>query len=134
MTDKLGLSAAGRALMGQLQVPRSADALVQSGAPADLVAAMQAHGLLEPQASTRQPIDFGDIYVSWKSQKGMLIDHTRTLAFQRAIEAVVRPGDVTIDVGTGSGILAMLAARAGAAGQVHAPQRSLRTTAMPRWA
>jgi len=43
-----------------------------------------------------------------------LIDERRTLAFQSAIYNTVRAGDVVVDMGTGSGILAMLAAKAGA--------------------
>ena len=44
----------------------------------------------------------------------MVSDRWRTDAFARAITEVVRKGDVVLDVGTGTGILAMLAARAGA--------------------
>jgi predicted RNA methylase len=43
-----------------------------------------------------------------------LLDKVRTTTFQRAIEASVRAGDVVVDVGSGSGILALFAARAGA--------------------
>jgi hypothetical protein len=44
----------------------------------------------------------------------MLADHYRNQQLARAIAAVVRPGDVVIDVGAGSGLLSMLAARTGA--------------------
>lgn len=43
-----------------------------------------------------------------------LTDEKRTLAFQKAIEAAVKPGDIVLDSGTGSAVLALFAARAGA--------------------
>lgn len=43
-----------------------------------------------------------------------LADRERTLAFQDAIGAVVKPGDIVLDLGTGSGIMALFAAKAGA--------------------
>ncbi len=49
---------------------------------------------------------------------GLVLDPHRMDAYERAIRALVRPGDVVLDVGTGTGILAMLAARRGA--RVHA--------------
>ena len=49
---------------------------------------------------------------------GLLLDPHRLDAYERAIRAVVRPGDVVLDAGAGSGVLAMLAARRGA--RVHA--------------
>jgi hypothetical protein len=44
----------------------------------------------------------------------MLDDRLRTESFFRGIREVVRPGDVVVDLGTGTGILAMEAARAAA--------------------
>jgi hypothetical protein len=44
----------------------------------------------------------------------MLNDKARTAAFLAAIAAVVRPGDVVVDIGTGTGVLAIAAAKAGA--------------------
>ncbi len=45
----------------------------------------------------------------------LLDDAARTSTYDRALRRLVRPGDVVLDLGSGSGILAMLAARQGAA-------------------
>ena len=44
----------------------------------------------------------------------MLADTARNDAYEKAIQAKVKPGDIVLDIGTGSGLLAMMAARAGA--------------------
>lgn len=43
-----------------------------------------------------------------------LTDKKRTAKFEEVIGRIVKPGDVVLDSGTGSGILALMAARAGA--------------------
>lgn len=53
---------------------------------------------------------YGDVEL----QRIMVSDSPRTNAFHAAINEAVQPGDVVLDVGTGTGILAMFAAQAGA--------------------
>lgn len=58
---------------------------------------------------------YGDLEL----QRRMVSDQPRTSAFAAAIRETVRSSDVVLDVGTGTGILAMIAAQAGAK-QVYA--------------
>lgn len=53
---------------------------------------------------------YGDLEL----QRRMVSDRWRTDAFAAAIREAVRPNDVVLDVGTGTGVLAMLSAKAGA--------------------
>jgi len=55
--------------------------------------------------------------VGWASPQvhiAMLNDRARTEAFIAAINATIRPDDVVVDIGTGTGVLSLAAARAGA--------------------
>jgi SAM-dependent methyltransferase len=129
VTRKIGLSAKGRDLLSTLRTGQREADLGRLGLDAEAIGLLVNAGLLERQGETMPPADYQDTFGGWRSQKGMLIDDERTLGFERAIRAVVRQGDRVVDVGTGSGILAMMAARAGAE-KVYA----LEVTAMADWA
>jgi SAM-dependent methyltransferase len=61
-------------------------------------------------------------YLDVSTHKDMLRDVVRTSAYHDAIRQLVRPGDRVIDFGSGTGVLAIFAARAGA--QVEAIERT----------
>jgi type I protein arginine methyltransferase len=60
-------------------------------------------------------------FVEWHA--ALLNDRVRLAAYERAISATVRPGDVVIDLGAGTGVMGLLACRAGAS-RVYAIESS----------
>lgn len=69
--------------------------------------------LVEPEAAANTPVMFEN-FASLDVHRRMLGDRPRMEAYARAIAEVVRPGMTVLDAGTGTGVLAGLAARAGA--------------------
>ena len=89
--------------------------------PTALVEAMTTVELLHREGALIEPADRSTAprhlsgFSAAPNHIGMLDDRTRTSAFLRAIHAVVKPGDVVMDLGSGTGVLAIAAAQAGAA-------------------
>jgi len=57
------------------------------------------------------------------SHKEMIEDCVRTRAYKRAIDEVVKEGDIVVDLGTGTGILAFFCVQSGA-GRVYAIEQT----------
>ncbi len=71
-------------------------------------------GLLRTADRERAPEDVRGTWSSPAVHVGMLDDETRSAAFIEAIRRTVRPEDVVLDIGCGTGVLSVAAALAGA--------------------
>lgn len=74
----------------------------------------QAGLLVDESSVTTQLLSDANAFDSSVVHISLLNDRERTQAFIKAIEETVRPTDVVLDLGTGSGVLAIAAAKAGA--------------------
>ena len=79
-------------------------------------------GLLLPPDHEVQEVMFSN-FAGVPVHRRMLSDQVRLDAYRRAIEETVQPGDVVVDAGSGTGILALYAAKAGAR-KVYAIEQS----------
>jgi hypothetical protein len=100
-----------RQAMEKLSVNRPLEWTVLTGT----IVSLYHHGVLQSAdrpvfTSDKDPESFGAPFIHF----AMLNDRVRTECFINAIKETVKEGDVVIDIGTGTGILAIAAARAGA--------------------
>ena len=113
----------------EILYPRQALAIIDAFAePMTLAAAERALAAYGDIAATIRQLVAEGVLVTEANQPGlpvsgyqdpsvhieMLADRERTLAFIEVIRATVGPDDIVVDVGTGSGLLAIAAAQAGA--------------------
>lgn len=82
---------------------------------------LRARGLIQPSEGEGPAPRLG--YDGGAVHRRMVADEVRTSGYRQAIEALVSPGDVVVDLGAGTGVLSLFAAQAGAA-VVHALEQS----------
>jgi SAM-dependent methyltransferase len=104
-------------LLAFLSVPRSADEIAGRYGPKAVQMADQLAGvglLVDEYSEATVGWGFFENFAAIDVHRRMLGDEPRMHAYLQAIIAAVKPGMAVLDAGTGSGVLAVLAARAGA--------------------
>lgn len=86
-----------------------------------LLATLRRQGVLK--AVPERPAEASEGYAHPSIHRVMIGDRVRTDAFQQALLAQVKEGDVVVDIGAGTGVLSLFATQAGAK-QVYAVERS----------
>lgn len=104
------------ALLAFCSVPRSEDSVAAAFGPDGrrLYRGLADAGLLlDPDEAAQTPQMFSN-FGAFDIHRRMLADSARIEAYAAALREVVKPGMTVLDAGTGSGVLACLAAAAGA--------------------
>lgn len=104
------------AVLSYCQDARTQEEVGQAVGPmgAELYGQLVSAGFLVSERQSRETPVFFDNFPAWDIHRRMLGDRVRLDAYARALDALVTPDSVVLDAGTGTGILACLAARAGA--------------------
>ena len=100
-----------------LALGQAIDRLEREAPSTDFAPTMNVLNMLMEEGALVRPDAVGSPTSGWADpveHARMLHDDRRTRDYLAAISAAVRPGDVVLDIGTGSGVLAVAAARAGA--------------------
>lgn len=104
--------------------PRMAGGVAWVETSSDIANLQRAGILLDADCSVPPPVEAGGRgWARIGRHIALLSDQRRVDCFLAAVRAVVKPGDVVLDLGTGTGLLAIAAAQAGAS-RVYAIEES----------
>jgi hypothetical protein len=115
----------GMAILDQFHMPATLEDALNRLAPqirgvqdwmdvTDVIVRLYRSGVLKDETESDRSVSADGGFADPMIHAMMLNDRVRTSRFVEAVRQVVQPGDVVVDIGTGSGVLAVAAARAGA--------------------